>query len=154
MARRFASPDGSRLIARVRNADLKTPLWPVWVQDLKGWPIDGFDNCSGYLQSKEIERGGSASDQHLDAQALWASWPTFESQPNAIHGFFPMEGREPSGPVEQTRELYGLTTDNLESVTSWPKLDLREQDIGGLIKKDLFPTTKNSWPYPRRIRSR
>ena len=67
------SPDGSRLIASARNTDLKTPLWPVWAYELKGWPIDGFNNCSGHLQGKEVERGGSTSDQHPGAQALWAS---------------------------------------------------------------------------------
>ena len=69
----FASPDRSRLVTSARNTDLKTPLRAIWAQELKGWPIDGFDNRSGYLQGKEVERGGFASDQHPGAQALWAS---------------------------------------------------------------------------------
>ena len=47
LATHFASLHGSRLIASARNIDLKTPLWIVWALELKGWPIDGFDNCSG-----------------------------------------------------------------------------------------------------------
>ena len=35
-----------------------------------------------------------------------------------VHGFFSKKGNEPLGPVERTRELYGLATENLESVTS------------------------------------
>ena len=35
-----------------------------------------------------------------------------------VHGFSLKKDREPSGPVEQTRELYGLTAENLEPVTS------------------------------------
>ena len=35
-----------------------------------------------------------------------------------VHGFFLKKGNEPLGPVERTRELYGLATENLESVTS------------------------------------
>ena len=35
-----------------------------------------------------------------------------------VHGFSSKKGNEPLGPVEQTRELYGLATKNLDSVTS------------------------------------
>ena len=35
-----------------------------------------------------------------------------------VHGFSSKKVNEPLGPVEQTRELYGLATENLESVTS------------------------------------
>ena len=35
-----------------------------------------------------------------------------------VHGFSSKKGNEPSGPVEWTRELYGLAVKNLESVTS------------------------------------
>ena len=35
-----------------------------------------------------------------------------------VHGFSLKKGNEPLGPVERTRELYGLATENLESVTS------------------------------------
>ena len=35
-----------------------------------------------------------------------------------VHGFSSKKGNEPSGPVKQTQELYGLATENLESVTS------------------------------------
>ena len=110
----FASPDGSRLVTSARNTDLKTPLWPVWAQELKGWPIDGFDNRSRHLQGKEVERGGTASDQHPGAQTLWASWPTFEPRPDTIHSFSSKKGREPWGPVERTQELYGLTAEKME----------------------------------------
>ena len=37
-----------------------------------------------------------------------------------VHGFSSKKGNEPLGPVERTQELYGLTTENMESVTSWP----------------------------------
>jgi len=37
-----------------------------------------------------------------------------------VHGFSLKKGNEPLGPVERTRELYGLATENLESVTSSP----------------------------------
>ena len=36
----------------------------------------------------------------------------------SVHGFSSKKGNEPLGPVEQTQELYGLATKNLESVTS------------------------------------
>ena len=35
-----------------------------------------------------------------------------------VHGFSSKKSNEPSEPVERTRELYGLATQNLESVTS------------------------------------
>ena len=35
-----------------------------------------------------------------------------------VHGFSSKKGDEPLGPVEWTRELYGLAARNLESVTS------------------------------------
>ena len=35
-----------------------------------------------------------------------------------VHGFSLKKGNEPLGPVERIRELYGLATENLESVTS------------------------------------
>ena len=35
-----------------------------------------------------------------------------------VHGFSLKKGDEPLGLAEQTRELYGLATRNLESVTS------------------------------------
>ena len=35
-----------------------------------------------------------------------------------VHGFSSKKGNEPLGPIEWTRELYGLATENLESVTS------------------------------------
>ena len=35
-----------------------------------------------------------------------------------VHGFSLKKGNEPLGPVERTRELYGLATENLESITS------------------------------------
>ena len=114
----FASPDGPRLITSTRNMDLKTPLRPVRAQELKGWPINGFDNRSGHLQGKEVERDGPASGQNPSARAPRASRPTFESRPDTIHGFSLKKGREPLGPVERTRELYGLTAENLGSVTS------------------------------------
>jgi len=44
--------------------------------------------------------------------------PCLSLGPFLVHGFSSKKGNEPLGPVEQTRELYGLTTENLESVTS------------------------------------
>ena len=35
-----------------------------------------------------------------------------------VYGFSSKKGSEPLGPVERTRELYGLAAKNLESVTS------------------------------------
>ena len=35
-----------------------------------------------------------------------------------VHGFCLKKGNEPLGPVERTRELYGLAVRNLELVTS------------------------------------
>ena len=35
-----------------------------------------------------------------------------------VHGILSKKGNEPLGPVKRTRELYGLATENLESVTS------------------------------------
>ena len=35
-----------------------------------------------------------------------------------VNGFSLKKGNEPLGPVERTRELYGLATENLESITS------------------------------------
>ena len=35
-----------------------------------------------------------------------------------VHDFSLKKGNEPLGPVEWTRELYGLAAENLESVTS------------------------------------
>ena len=35
-----------------------------------------------------------------------------------VHDFSSKKGKEPLGPVERTRELYGLAVKNLESVTS------------------------------------
>ena len=35
-----------------------------------------------------------------------------------VHVFSSKKGNEPLGPVERTRELYGLATENLELVTS------------------------------------
>ena len=40
-----------------------------------------------------------------------------------VHGFSSKKGNEPLGLVERTQELYGLATENLESVTSWPMPD-------------------------------
>ena len=35
-----------------------------------------------------------------------------------VHGFYSKKDNEPLGPVKWTRELYGLATENMESVTS------------------------------------
>ena len=43
-----------------------------------------------------------------------------------VHGFSSKKANEPLGPAERTRELYGLATENLESVTSQPMLDPHE----------------------------
>ena len=45
----------------------------------------------------------------------------FETWTDTVHGIFSKKGREPSGPVERTRELYGLTAENLELVTKLTK---------------------------------
>ena len=37
---------------------------------------------------------------------------------STVHGFSSKKGNEPLGPVEWTRELYGLAIENLESVTN------------------------------------
>ena len=37
---------------------------------------------------------------------------------STVHGFSSEKGNEPLGHVERTRELYGLATKNLESVTN------------------------------------
>ena len=65
-----------------------------------------------------MERQGPTSGQYLGARVAWASQPMFESRLDMIHGFSSKKGKEPSGLVERARELYGLTTKNLELVTS------------------------------------
>ena len=47
-----------------------------------------------------------------------------------VHGFSSEKGNKPLGPVEWTRELYGLAIENLESVTSYPMSDPRERETG------------------------
>ena len=47
-----------------------------------------------------------------------------------VHGFSSKKGNEPLGPAERTQELYGLAPKSLESVTSWPMPDPREQEAG------------------------
>ena len=46
-----------------------------------------------------------------------------------LYGFSLKKGNEPLGPVEWNRELYGLATENLESVTSRPMPDPREREF-------------------------
>jgi hypothetical protein len=54
----------------------------------------------------------------------------FESWQSMAHGFSSQKGNEPSEPVEQARELYGLAAKSLESVASYPMPDPYEREPG------------------------
>ena len=100
--------------SQIREIRIKKHLHgPPGPRSSKVGPSMGSTTALGTLRVRD----GPASGQYLGARAPRASQPTIESQPGTIHGFFLKKGREPSGPVERTRELYGLTAEKLKSVT-------------------------------------
>ena len=46
----------------------------------------------------------------------------------SVHGFSMKKGNKPLGPVERTRELYGMAEQSLELVTSWPMMDPHKRE--------------------------
>ena len=51
-----------------------------------------------------------------------------------VHGFSSKKGNESLGPVERTRELYGLATENLELVTNRPMSNPHEWEAGAPLR--------------------
>ena len=93
-------------------------LLPIQAQEFEGWPSDGFTAALGHPSSEGWKGMGPLAASTRAHERCGHPGPHSSLGRFSVNGFSLKKGNEPLGPVERTRELYGLATENLESVTS------------------------------------
>ena len=81
-------------------------------------PTDGFTTTLEHPKSEGWEGMGPLAAYTQVHERHGHPGPRSSLVRFPIHGFSSKKGKEPLGPVEWTQELYGLTAENLESVTN------------------------------------